>query len=120
MGEEWIAKRLDRFFKAENLLEKDLMLKQWVDSGVDSNHLPIFLEIQKTPGKLASPFKLCSAWLKNEEVLQIIQNKWKPFQETEGGRATIHFSQNMILINFFLKGWAQNKKRYGRSANHLD
>ena len=32
MGEDWIAKWLDRFLMAENLLEKYLMFKQWVYS----------------------------------------------------------------------------------------
>ena len=29
---------------------------------------------------LTSPFKLCSVWLKNEEVIQLIQSKWIPYQ----------------------------------------
>ena len=45
VGEERIAKRLDRFLLLEDLLEEDLMFKQWVDSGVDFDHPPIFLEI---------------------------------------------------------------------------
>ena len=69
MREDWIAKWLDRFLMAENLLEKDFMFKQWVDSGVDLGRLPICMEIQKKPRKLAIPFKLYSAWLKNEELL---------------------------------------------------
>ena len=47
VGEERIAKRLDRSLLSEDLLEEDFMFKQWVDLGVDSNHLPICLEIQK-------------------------------------------------------------------------
>ena len=71
-GETRIAKRLDRFLSAENLLGKDLMLRQWIDSGSDSDHLPIFLEIMSIPRNPASPFKLCAAWLKNEEVIRLI------------------------------------------------
>ena len=69
VGEDIIAKRLDRFLLAENILDENLMFKQWVDSGADSNHLPICIEILKNPSKQANPFKLCSAWLKNEEVI---------------------------------------------------
>ena len=81
-----------------------------MDSGADSDHLPIFLEIQKNPRKPANPFKLYYACLKNEEVLQIIQNNWQPFQAAEGSRATVHFAQNMFLIKNLLKYWARNKK----------
>ena len=72
------------------------MFKQWVDSKADSDHLPICLEIQKQPKKLASPFKLYSAWLKNEEVIQLIQSNWLPYQVGNGARASIHFSQNLL------------------------
>ena len=75
LGEERIAKRLDRFLISEDLLEIDLMFKHWVDSGVDSDHLPICLEIRKQSKKFASPFKLSSAWLKNEEVVRLIKSK---------------------------------------------
>ena len=81
------------------------MFKQWVDSRV-----PIFLEILKNPSKPASPFKLCSAWLKNEEVIQIIQDNWIPFQVEEGSRETVHFYQNLARLKKNLKEWALNKK----------
>ena len=86
------------------------MFKQWVDSGSDSDHLPIFLEIQKQPKKPASPFKICSAWLKNEEVIQLIQSNWIPYQVGNDARAAIHFSQNLLQIKKILKEWAANKK----------
>ena len=92
VGEERIAKRLDRFLLSEDLLEEDFMLKQWVDSGADSDHLPICLEIKKQPKNLASPFKLCSSWLKNEEVVQLIHSNWIPYQDDNGTRASIHFT----------------------------
>ena len=46
VGEERIAKRLNRFMITEDLLEEDFMFKQWVDSGADFDHLPICLELR--------------------------------------------------------------------------
>ena len=86
------------------------MFKQCVDSGVDSDHLPICLEIWKQPKKPAGPFKLCSAWLKNDEVVQLIHSNWIPYQEDHGTRAAIHFTQNLLRIKKLLKEWAANKK----------
>ena len=94
----------------EYLLEEDFMFKQWVDAGEDSDHLPICLEIRKQPRKSASPFKLCSAWLKNDEVVQLILSNWTPYQEGNGSRVAIHFSQNLLKIKKILKEWAVNKK----------
>ena len=116
MGEERIAKRLDRFLLAEDLLEEELMFKQCVDSGADSDHLPICLEIQKQPKNLAIPFKLFSSCLKNEEVTQIIQKNWLPYQADNGTRATIHFTQNLIRIKKLLKDWAIKKKTQDEQA----
>ena len=110
MGEERIAKRLDRFLILEDLLEEDFMFKQWVDSGADSNHLPICLEIWKQPKKPGSPFNLYSTWLKNEEVVQLIHSNWIPYQEDNGTRAAIHFTQNLLRIKKLLKEWETNKK----------
>ena len=86
------------------------MFRQWVDSGEYSDHMPICLEIQRNPKTLASPFKLLSAWIRNEEVLQIIQTHWTPYIVEEGTRATIHFSQILSRIKNLLKDWARNKK----------
>ena len=57
-----------------------------------------------------SPFKLCFAWLKNEEVIQIIQSNWLPYQAGNGTRTAIHFSQNLLRIKKLLKDWATKKK----------
>ena len=86
------------------------MFKQWVDLRANSDHLPICLEIRKQPKKPASPFKLCSAWLKNEEVVQLIHSNWIPYQVDNGTRASIHFTQNLIRIKKLLKEWETNKK----------
>ena len=86
------------------------MFKQWVDSGAESNHLPIFLEIKKQSKKPTSPFKLCSTWIKNEEVLQIIQSNQLPYQAENGTRVVFHFTQNLLRIKKLLKDWAAKKK----------
>ena len=106
VGEERIAKWLDRFLIYEDLLEGDFMFKRKVDSGAESYHLPICPEI-KNP---ANPFKIFSSWLKNEEVVQIIQSNWMPYQAENGTRAAIHFTQNLLRIKKLLKDWAIKKK----------
>ena len=92
------------------------MFKQWVDSGADSDHLPICLEIRKQPKKPASPFKLYSVWLKNEEVIQLIQSNWLPYQAGNGVRDAIHFSKNLLRIKKLLKEWVAYKKNQDDQA----
>ena len=74
-----MKKRMRSFLLAESLLSKNLMFKQWVDSGGVSYHLPIYLEISNSPKKPSNPFKFCVTWLKNEEVIRIIQKNWIPY-----------------------------------------
>ena len=44
-GDNIIAKCIDRFLIAERLLNKNIMIRKWVDLGGEYDHLPIFLEI---------------------------------------------------------------------------
>ena len=79
-----------------SLLEKDLQFKQWVESGSDSYHLPICLEVLRNPQKPASPFKFCAAWLKHEEVLRLIHSNWIPYGAEARSHAATHFVQNLV------------------------
>ena len=94
----------------ESLIEKDLMFKQWVDSGADLDHLPICLDILRNPKKPSIPFKFCAAWLKHEEVLRLTHSKWIPYVEKFGSHVATHFVQNLARIKRLLKDWAKNKK----------
>ena len=92
------------------------MFEQWVDSGAESDHLPICLEIRKQAKQPASPFKLCFAWIKNEEVTQIIQSNWFPQQAENGTRVAVHFTQNLLKIKKLLKDWTTTKKAQDEQA----
>ena len=66
-----------------------------VDSGDDSDHLPICVELMRNPQKPASPFKFCAAWIKHEEVLRLIHSSWIPYGVEVGSHAATHFVQNL-------------------------
>ena len=89
---------------------RDMMLKQWVDSGANSYHMTICLEILSNPRKPTNPFKLCATWLKNEEVIRLIHSNWIPYPVDEDTHAATHFAQNLSQIKILLKEWARNKK----------
>ena len=110
IGEDRIAKRLDRFVLVERMLSMDLMIKQWVDSIGDSDHMPICLEILRKPKNPASLFKLCVAWIINEDVLSLIQSNWIPYIVDEGSQVVAHLAQNMAHVKTTLKSWANTKK----------
>jgi hypothetical protein len=73
MGEDYITKMLDHFLISGNLVETPIIFKQWVGLRGESNHHPIFLEVAGDSRKPASPFKFNSAWLKEEEFLNLLK-----------------------------------------------
>jgi hypothetical protein len=79
VGEDIIAKRLDRFLIVDQLVASQLQFKQWVGCGGESDHLPILLEIGGDFWKPASPFKFNSTWLKDEEFHALVKSHWIPY-----------------------------------------
>ena len=53
---EIICKRLDRFLLSVDMLDFEYFYRQWVASGGDSDHQPIFLQIHNRGFQLKSPF----------------------------------------------------------------
>ena len=56
-GDSYIAKRLDRFWAAENLISKVRKFRSWVASDIISNHSPIVLHLDFESEKGSYPFK---------------------------------------------------------------
>jgi hypothetical protein len=71
------------------------MCRQWVGSGGDSDHHPIFLEVVPQPKKPASPFKFNSSWLKDDEFIALVKEVWTPIDSSIGTRAVIQMATNL-------------------------
>jgi hypothetical protein len=54
-------------------VEDPILLRQWVGTGEESYHYPIFLEAAGNTKKPTSPFKFNSSWLKEEEFIKILE-----------------------------------------------
>ena len=48
-AEDRIAKRLDRFLVAEQIVDGPFQIRQWVGCGGASDHFPIFLDLKNGP-----------------------------------------------------------------------
>jgi hypothetical protein len=109
IGEDYIAKRLDHFLISENLVESPLLFRQWVGSGGESDHHPIFLEVAGRSKKPAIPFKFNSSWLKEEEFLALVKEIWTPI--TPGRLAVVQFARNLKNLKKDTVEWARKKKQ---------
>ena len=93
-SENRVAKRLDRFLVVDRLVLECDLVRQWVDCGGESDHCPIFFEIQGRSRKPPSPFKFNPEWLKDPSFCQLVQDLWIPI--TYGSR---HFAGVLFMDN---------------------
>jgi hypothetical protein len=96
LGEDHIAKRIDCFLISTYLVESPLLFRQWVGSGGESDHYPIFLEVAGNTRKPTSPFKFNSAWLKEEEFINLVKEIWIPLTKKNG--QLTQFAQNLKIF----------------------
>ena len=79
-GDARVAKRIDRFLVAEQLVDRFFSVRQWVGCGGLSDHFPIFFEIKKGPNNPPSPLKFNKLWLQDETFKNLFHNHWIPIE----------------------------------------
>jgi hypothetical protein len=94
-GDARVEKILDHFLVHESLLNSPLQLKQWIGSGGDSDHYPIWLELNSGPKKPASPFKFNANWIEDEDFQSLVKINWKIYDPADGSPAAVHFVENL-------------------------
>lgn len=72
VGDQRVAKRLDKFLVAEVFANGVEVVRQWVASVGVSYHCPIFLEMRGRRRKHPSPFKFNPTWLKEERFQKLV------------------------------------------------
>ena len=80
-GDARVAKRIDRFLVAEQLVDRFFLVRQWVGSGGHSDHFLIFFEIKKGPINPPSPLKFNKTCLEDETFKTLFLTHWRPIVE---------------------------------------
>lgn len=70
---------------------------QWVRSGGDFDHHPIFLELKGSSGKPGSPFKYNPSWLQEESYSHLVKQYWRPFNPKLGSSIAHQFMDNLKM-----------------------
>jgi len=110
VGDQRVAKRLDRFLVSESLANTVEVVRQWVGSGGLSDHSPIFLDYRGRSRKPASPFKFNPSWLKEESFLKLVQDLWVHGNVGNMDFAGVLFCQNLKRIKQATIKWAFDKR----------
>ena len=73
-GEDFIAKRLDKTFIFEELLDTVGIYRAWVEYPFISDHASVLLQLDLPPLFKAFPFKFNPLWIKEQGFILMVQN----------------------------------------------
>eukprot|EP00253_Pinus_taeda_P019692 PITA_19692 len=110
IGEDQIAKRLDRFLLSEALTSKAPILRQWVEEIGNSDHFPVFLDLNFPPPKPPAPFKFNSSWLQDPTYSNLFKETWiHPVRNTGEDKCYL-FMENLKRLKKATISWAKDRK----------
>ena len=66
--------------------------------GGESDHLPVFFQILGRDKKLHTPFKFNPHWLDHEDLVSLLKNTWKVYDENFVLPPTAQFQANLKMI----------------------
>lgn len=72
IGDDALARRLDRFIIKAQLVDQLDRIRQWVGSAGISDNSPIFFEVMNSNYKPNTPFKFNFAWIEETEFHKIV------------------------------------------------
>ena len=109
-GDARVAKRIDHFLVAEQLVDRFIHVRQWVGSGGLSDHFPIFFEIQKGPTNPPIFLKFNKVWLQDETFKNIFHTNWIPFDGDLDRSTSFQFANNIKKMKRVIKEWSIAKR----------
>ena len=112
-GSEKICKHLDRLMIYVDLLEFELCFRQWVGCGGYSDHHPVFLQILGHDKNTHSPFKFNAQWLEHEDLVIILKNTWRVYDENSNMSPASQFPANLKRIKDVSICWSVKEERTG-------
>lgn len=111
IGESVVAMHIYYFLMAKALMERTTLFFQWIEVGCESNHHPIFIEVNGNINKLGSPFKFNASWLKYTSFHNIVSETWVPFNLTMGDPVAIQFVENLKKVKKEMIHWSIHKRQ---------
>ena len=92
------------------MLDFDYFYCQWVGSGGDSDHQPIFLQILNRGIQLKSPFKFNPHWLENDELVKNLKYTWVAYSDNLHDSLVSHFVSNLKSLKEVSILWSVKQK----------
>jgi hypothetical protein len=87
VGQDSIARRLDRFLVSEDLLIASGLYNSWVELPFISDHAPILLQLEAPPNYKIYPFKFNPQWISEVGFGELVFKVWNdPMFLAENGK----------------------------------
>eukprot|EP00253_Pinus_taeda_P035564 PITA_35564 len=110
VGEDRIAKRLDRFLLSEALISNAPIIRQWVEEIGNSDHFPIFLDFAFPPPKPPAPFKFNPSWLQDPSFSALFKDTWiHPSSSAREDKGFL-FMENLKRLKKATLFWAKDRR----------
>jgi hypothetical protein len=109
-GDDSIAKILDRFYVAEDLIASTLRYRTWVEFPFLSDHAPIFLEFGAGILAVAYPFKLNLDWMSDDSFVGMVRDVWSDLCLLLIIGAQRRLVGKLSLLKAQVKQWAKEKR----------
>eukprot|EP00253_Pinus_taeda_P010718 PITA_10718 len=121
VGDDALARRLDRFLMKGPLFQQLHHYKKWVDTGGISDHSPIYLEILGPHHKPKAPFKFNHTWLQDPNFIKLVSDFWiaNPINREES--LAKGFYKNLTMLKHIAINWAKDKQsRENAQLTHIE
>jgi hypothetical protein len=110
LGPAGIAKRLDRFLIAEELLLPSYSVRAWVNLPFLSDHAPICLQIGDGRFGAGQPFKFNLHWLRETSFNSLVRLVWTDSTLTVPGDAQGNLIRKLSRLKSLTIHWLKDKK----------
>jgi hypothetical protein len=108
--EDEISKRLDMVYVSEDLISTTVRYSSWVQYPYVSNHAPVLLQLGFNINMVAHPFKLKSAWLRDDSFSLIVKKVWNDHLVTWEAGAQRRLVEKLKQLNLRVKTWEKEEK----------
>ena len=78
--------------------------------GGDSDHQPVFLHILNQYKNAHSPFKFNAHWLIHKDLVTLLKNSWRVYDDNPGLSPAMHFAANLKRIKDISICWSVKRK----------
>jgi hypothetical protein len=109
IGDSSIAKRLERFFVAEDLIGPAMRYISCVESPFFFDHAPIILQLDIGLQATTHTFKFNPFWLRDDSFAKLASEVWfdARFELVEGAQRRL--VENITLLKSRIKSWSKEK-----------